>query len=107
MIYAIVELQNPLPRKIMLWKGDMNISARRSDTFTKIKVSASDSALFDGGRGVCTPTAHTKKGKDPENLKKALVVQLLLAVIVVFITLLFYVADHLKVWDFRDPLIRD
>ena len=33
MIYAIIELQNPLPRKIMLWKGDMNISANRSDTF--------------------------------------------------------------------------
>ena len=23
MIYAIVELQNPLPRKTMLWKGDI------------------------------------------------------------------------------------
>ena len=33
MIYATVELQNPLPRKTMLWKGDMNISASRSDTF--------------------------------------------------------------------------
>ena len=33
MIYAIVELQNPLPRKTMLWKGDMNISASTSDTF--------------------------------------------------------------------------
>ena len=26
MIYAIGELQNPLPRKTMLCKGDMNIS---------------------------------------------------------------------------------
>ena len=33
MIYAIVELQNPLPRKTMLWKGDMNVSASTSDTF--------------------------------------------------------------------------
>ena len=33
MIYAIVELQNPLPRKTMLWKGDMNISASTSDKF--------------------------------------------------------------------------
>ena len=33
MIYAIVELQNPLPRKKMLWKGDMNVSASTSDTF--------------------------------------------------------------------------
>ena len=33
MIYAIVELQNPLPRKTMSWKGDMNISASTSDTF--------------------------------------------------------------------------
>ena len=33
MIYAIVELQNPLPRKTMLWKGDLNISASTSDTF--------------------------------------------------------------------------
>ena len=33
MIYAIVELQNPLPRKAMLWKGDMNVSASTSDTF--------------------------------------------------------------------------
>ena len=33
MVYAIVELQNPLPRKTMLWEGDMNISASRSDTF--------------------------------------------------------------------------
>ena len=32
MIYAIVELQNPLPCKTMC-KGDMNISASRSDTF--------------------------------------------------------------------------
>ena len=33
MIYAIVELQNPLPRKTILWKGDMNVSASTSDTF--------------------------------------------------------------------------
>ena len=33
MIYAIVGLQNPLPRKTMLWKGDMNVSANTSDTF--------------------------------------------------------------------------
>ena len=33
MIYAIVELQNPLPRKTMLCKGDMNISASTSDKF--------------------------------------------------------------------------
>ena len=33
MIYATVELQNPLPRKTMLWKGDVNISASTSDTF--------------------------------------------------------------------------
>ena len=33
MIYAIVELQNPLPHKTMLCKGAMNISASRSDTF--------------------------------------------------------------------------
>ena len=33
MIYAIVELQNPLPRKPMLWKGDMSASASTSDTF--------------------------------------------------------------------------
>ena len=31
--YAIGELQNPLPRKTMLWKGDKNISASTSDTF--------------------------------------------------------------------------
>ena len=35
MIYATVELQSPLPRKIMLWKGDMNISASTSDAFLK------------------------------------------------------------------------
>ena len=34
-IYAIVELQNSLPRKTMLWKGDMNISANRSVTFLR------------------------------------------------------------------------
>ena len=34
------------------------------------------------GEGVCTPIADTKKGKDLENLQKALVFQLLLAVIV-------------------------
>ena len=33
MIYAIVELQNPLPRKTMLWKADRNVSASTSDTF--------------------------------------------------------------------------
>ena len=33
MIYAIVELQNPLPRKTMFWKGDTNVSASTSDTF--------------------------------------------------------------------------
>ena len=33
MINAIVEIQNPLPRKTMSRKGDMNISASRSDTF--------------------------------------------------------------------------
>ena len=33
MIYAIGELQNPLPRKTMLCKGDMNNSASRSDAF--------------------------------------------------------------------------
>ena len=33
MIYSIVELQNPLPRQIMLWKGDMNNSASRSEAF--------------------------------------------------------------------------
>ena len=33
MIYAIVELQNPLSRKKILWKGDMNISASTNDTF--------------------------------------------------------------------------
>ena len=33
MIYVIGELQNPLPRKTMLWKGDKNIPASRSDTF--------------------------------------------------------------------------
>ena len=33
MIYAILEPQNPLPRKTMLWKGDMNVSASTSDTF--------------------------------------------------------------------------
>ena len=33
MIYAIGELQNLLPCKTMLWKGNMNNSASRSDTF--------------------------------------------------------------------------
>ena len=33
MIYAIVELQNPLPRRTMLLKVDMNIPASTSDTF--------------------------------------------------------------------------
>ena len=33
MVYAIGELQNPLPRKTMLCKGDMNNSASRSDAF--------------------------------------------------------------------------
>ena len=33
MIYAIAELQNPLPCKTMLWKADMNVSASTSDTF--------------------------------------------------------------------------
>ena len=33
MIYAVVELRNSLPRKTMLWKGDMNISTSTSDTF--------------------------------------------------------------------------
>ena len=33
MIYAIVELQNPLSRKTMLWEGDMNVPASTSDTF--------------------------------------------------------------------------
>ena len=31
MIYAIGELQNALPRKTMLCKGDMNNSASRSE----------------------------------------------------------------------------
>ena len=34
MIYAIGELQNPLPRKTMLWKGDMNNPDGRSDAFS-------------------------------------------------------------------------
>ena len=33
MIYAIGELQYPLPRKTMLCKGDMNNSASRSEVF--------------------------------------------------------------------------
>ena len=33
MVYAIGELQNPLSRKTMLCKGDLNNSARRSDAF--------------------------------------------------------------------------
>ena len=36
MIYGILELQNPLPRKTMLWKGDMNVSASTSDTFLQM-----------------------------------------------------------------------
>ena len=35
MIYAIGELQNPLPRKTMLCKGDMNNSAGRSEEFLR------------------------------------------------------------------------
>ena len=34
MVFAIGELQNPLPRKTMSCKGDMNISANRSDAFS-------------------------------------------------------------------------
>ena len=65
MIYAIVELQNPLPRKTMLWEGDMNVSASTSDTFLKkVRVSASDSTLFDGGRGLPL-LLLTQKGKGP------------------------------------------
>ena len=45
----------------------------------KLRVSASDSTLFDEGEGACTPIAATKNGKGLENLKKALVFQLLLA----------------------------
>ena len=37
MIYAIVELQNPLSHKTMLWKGDMNISASKVMHFYKGK----------------------------------------------------------------------
>ena len=33
MAYAIFELQNSLPHKIMLCKGDINNSASRSDAF--------------------------------------------------------------------------
>ena len=33
MIYATVELQNPLPLKIMLCGGDMNNPVRRSDAY--------------------------------------------------------------------------
>ena len=33
MFYAIGELQNPLPRKTMLCKGDMNNPPGRSDAF--------------------------------------------------------------------------
>ena len=33
MVHPIVEVQNHLPRKTMLWKGDMTISASSSDTF--------------------------------------------------------------------------
>ena len=47
-----------------------------------VRVSASDSTLFDGGRGLPLPLLTQKNGKDPENLKKALVFQLLFEVIV-------------------------
>ena len=33
MIHAIGDLKNPLPRKTMLCKGDMNNSASRSEAF--------------------------------------------------------------------------
>ena len=33
MIYAIGELQNPLPRKTMLCEGDLNKPVDRSDAF--------------------------------------------------------------------------
>ena len=52
MDYAIGELQNPLPRKTMLCKRDLNNS----------RVSASDSTLFDRGRGLPLPLL-TQKGK--------------------------------------------
>ena len=35
-----------------------------------VRVSASESTLFDRGEGACTPIADTKKGKDSENLKR-------------------------------------
>ena len=72
MIYAIVELQNPFPRKTMLWKGDMNISVSRSDTFLQRQgfQLATQHCMMGGGEGACTPIAGTKKGKDPEIFKR-------------------------------------
>ena len=63
MIYAIGELRNHLPRKTMLCKGDMNNSASRSGAFfTKVRVSTSDSTLYDGGGGggLYSHFRHTK-----------------------------------------------
>ena len=62
----------------------MNNPASRSDTFLQRKGFQLATQHCLTGEGACTPIADIKKGKDPENRKKTLVFQLLLALIVAF-----------------------
>ena len=83
MIYAIGELQNPLPRKTVPCGGDMNNSAGRSDAFLPCKGFRVATPHCMKGRGAAIPLLTQKGGKDSENLKKVLVFQPLLAMIAV------------------------
>ena len=61
-IYAVDELQNPHPRKTMLFEGDTNSTGGRNDVFPSLsksllsndvflRASAIDSTLYNVGRG--------------------------------------------------------
>ena len=82
MIYAIVELQNPLPVKQCCEKEIWITLLVEVRHFYKGKGFDQRLNIVWQGRGACTPIADTRKGQDSENLQKALVFQLILAVIV-------------------------
>ena len=49
LVYAADELQNPLPRTTMLFKDDTNSTGLRNNAFQKIRASAIDPTLYEGG----------------------------------------------------------
>ena len=61
-VYGISELQNPIPRKAMLCKGDMNNSASRSDVFLqRYGLQLATQHCMVGGRGLALPLLTQKR----------------------------------------------